>query len=776
MAMKDFDWKKFMVEKGERVALAAAGLLTLILLAVNVRSIFSAGPAKNADVLKTKTRTLSQALQTNRPKDSDLPVKSDDLMRSFAFTYINEPSRYEVAPLFPASGRVDEKRLQPRLYTPVEGKVAVIQGQLWSYILRKNDKTGNLEIKVKDAPTGMATPMQPMQQTGRDTTRREAYRNLGQPSSGRGNLGVALERGSRTGGAPLLGDTSSGQFADPGAEVKARFVPTEQLNELNNAILLNTVRPIRMTEIVASFPYKKEVEEFRAKLKKLTAQEVLEEDSREEVEVPADDPTATAAPQKTRLEAFRFLGVVVERRQVDRQGKVLFPEAGPHKDNSGWEPIDVTAEYKPLLVLSNLQLHPEDEKLDDVKMDGLVMPLLRSTREKQYPEIEVELPTIANTLKAMETEKKKTGAVLATSATNFNPDRFEAFRRQQSSQNMTPGGMGPQGTERGMMGPPRRMLPGGIPGGRRLGGPPSSERGTGSTPLGDKLILPEYVLVRIVDVTIKPGESYQYRLRVRMANPNYHREDCVYPQDAENLELKPNPDDTWFQISGIVTVPTDLHYYALDQKVVEKDYKGGYKDATVGRDQTVIQIQKYLDNIDPVPGKNVPVGEWSVAERVIVGRGEIIDRRLRVEVPLLVEEEEKWKLASTPGDKGRDPGINVPFDGIKGRPAVLVDFERGRKTHRRLGGDEVRDDPGEEVLILAPDGKLLAHNAAVDAGDKDRQEMLKAWRERIEQVKKDNSDPMNPNQGGIRYNSFGQPIGPGPGGPMRGGPGDGRRN
>jgi hypothetical protein len=166
------------------------------------------------------------------------------------------------------------------------------------------------------------------------------------------------------------------------------------------------------------------------------------------------------------------------------------------------------------------------------------------------------------------------------------------------------------------------------------------------------------------------------------------------------------------------------------------------------------------------------VGEWSVAERVIVTRGEIIDRAVKVDVPILVEEEEKWKLASTQGsEKGRDPGINVSFEGVRGRPAILVDFDRGRKTHLRAGEkDLVKDEPAEEVLVLAPDGKLLAFNSAADAADPDRQELLKLWRERIEKVKKDNSDPMNPNQGGIRYDSFGRPIGPGgpggPGGPM----------
>ncbi len=435
--------------------------------------------------------------------------------------------------------------------------------------------------------------------------------------------------------------------------------------------------------------------------------------------------------------------------------------------------------------MSALQIQEDDPKLDDVAQDGLVMPLLRSARgADQYPKVEEELPTIKATLTKLEEEKKKkAGSFVATQArNNFNPENFDTFKRQTGNQpNM---GMAPGSTA-----PPRQRVgagepggPGGsLKGGRRLPGYERGGTGTGTAPPEDKLILPDHCLIRVLDVTVKPGESYQYRLRVRMANPNFDRKDVVHPQEAdaskpENKELKPNPEKTWYVIPGIVTVPTDLHYYAVDQKAIEgKEYKGAYKDITVGREQTVLQIQKYLEYIAPTPGKNVPVGEWSVAERVVVTRGEIIDRLLRVDVPLLVEEEERWKLASTPGDKGRDPGINVSFEGLKARPAVLVDFDRGRKTYRRAGGDtDVKDDPSEEVLILAPDGKLLAHNAAADAADKDRQDMLKMWRERIEQVRKDNSDPMNPNQGGIQTDSFGRPMRPGgPGGP--GGPGD-RRN
>src|SRR5262249_33560162 len=80
-----------------------------------------------------------------------------------------------------------------------------------------------------------------------------------------------------------------------------------------------------------------------------------------------------------------------------------------------------------------------------------------------------------------------------------------------------------------------------------LGGPVGTpgRRGEEATPgvLGtdEAPSVPEYVLVRFFDFTIKPGETYEYRVQVRMANPNYQRtRDVAYPELAKDPELKPS--------------------------------------------------------------------------------------------------------------------------------------------------------------------------------------------------------------------------------------------
>jgi hypothetical protein len=751
MALKDLNWKQFMMQKGERVALGVAGFLTILLIGLNIKSYLNAGPAKHASALNAKTKDLDGKLRTNTPsRPDDLPEKADDALKNFTSTTINDSSQFAMQPLFLQSMPIDMNRRQPDLYPPVEGKVAIVQAQLWSYMLETDKRTGKLLIKVLLDAAGMPPA------TGQVDNQKSAIgRNIG----GRGAAGLG---GPGIGGRNMLGGTNTRDFLDSGTAKEGEFIPVDQLEAKANATLLRTIRPVRMAEIVASFPYKKQVLQFKDKLHMNSIREVLEELSLEKVDVNPDDPSAG----EQALEAFRFLGVELQRRQVDRQGRVIFPEAG----ENGYVLLDAEKEYKPLLVLSNLVTEEEDPQLDDVIVDGTVMPRLASARENQYPKIELELPTLAKTLETL-TAERSAGAYVPK-VTDFTADTFRVFRKQPLN-NGNPGtGLKPPPPAKGPgvgtgSGGPR--VPGGV---RPLGGRVPGAPGTPAQ--DDKFTIPDYCLIRVLDVTVKPGESYQYRLRVRMGNPNKLRKDVANPNDADLPELVWSSDKSqrWLEIGGITTVPTELHYYALDTKVVEKNYTGAYKDANVSRDQTVLQIHKYLENAAPGKGKNVPVGEWSVAERVIVARGEIIDRNVRVEVPVFLEEEHKWKLASTASTSGgsREQGIDVPFVGVPGRPTLLVDFDGGQLKYKR-GTDEVKENTAAEVLIMGPDGRLLAHNSAIDAADKDRMDMVTAWRTRIEALRKEMSaDPKDPNKGtgAQQFDSYGRPIRPKPGAPGRG--------
>lgn len=717
MATKNFNWKLFMVQKGERVAVGVAGGLLLLILLCQVLpdgSFLKAGPAKNAETLKKAAQNLNQQLVSGIPGPADKPTDEEVAGRPFEVV-IAKPAQFASAPLFEAPvPTLNANRRQPELLVPVEGKAKVIQAQVWQYIF-DGDK-----IKVRlggpmDAqgpmPGGTATDPRILEQQ----KQREALQRLLTSQRSRQGLKSLKREGMK---APTTND-----FADPNVKVVTEFVPFEQLGEKKNASLIKTIRPVNMVEIVAAFPYREQVEEFKRQLH-TTSDEVLKEESHEDEEIPADDATGTAL--KTKLNSFRFLGVVVERRQVDLQGRPLFPDEGKDK---GYKEINPGEGFKTLLVQSLGQTQPEDPDHEKLLLDGLVM--YRPLAAREYPALEKELDKIKTTVEKLKKANKAAGAAPRT---NPRPDNFGTFSRPPVT---LPGG------EQGASGGPR-------PSGAQQ--KPGLGAAHGSAGAADEP--PDYCLIRVIDVTVKPGESYQYRIRVRMANPNLGRDDVADSFDAvmtneNNKELKPSPTKgTWFVVPDVVSLPADMHYYVVDQKAVDgQGYKGNNARGTVSREQTVLQIHKFIENAGTGQAKNIPVGEWSVAERVILSRGEIIDRPVRTPMPIYFEDEEKWKLAQTK-DLGAnpDPGIDVPFEGVKGHPAILVDFD----------GGTAKEPGGQEVLILGPDGRLRAHYAEADKENPERKKLLQEWRDRLEATNKQGgaSDPNSkPKTGGRPFGS-----------------------
>jgi hypothetical protein len=314
-----------------------------------------------------------------------------------------------------------------------------------------------------------------------------------------------------------------------------------------------------------------------------------------------------------------------------------------------------------------------------------------------------------------------------------------------------PGGFrGPGSFKGGVPGNVGRMGPGvpGMPGMPGMPGGPGADTAD-STP-------PEYCLVRLVDPTVEPGVVYQYRLRVRMANPNYGRnKEVASLQYAQAKEL-PADDTKWYVVPDQVKVPPDLHYYAVDQLDLDggrNKYKGINRDVSVTKDRTALQLHRWLEGFAPKGStETMPVGEWVVAERVLINRGEYVGGRQRIEFPYWRPTQEQFVIATEPGATRRAPGVMVSFRPTRpdGRDTVLVDFDGGNLDYKRVvSRDEdgkpkyqpVRDASASEVLLLTPDGKLLAHEGAEDAKDKVRIDRLKQVHDRIKEVK-------NPGNGG----------------------------
>jgi hypothetical protein len=362
--------------------------------------------------------------------------------------------------------------------------------------------------------------------------------------------------------------------------------------------------------------------------------------------------------------------------------------------------------------------------------------------EDVYPKIEEEVPAIAKTLKALEGKDPKQ---VASVPQRFKGEGFDPFDPTGGS-TQTQGGMGFEGRPPGMVSgapPPNMMRPnmGGIrgPASEGLTQPPGT-----ANPESE---IPEHCLIRLIDVTVEPGKIYQYRIQVRMANPNYQRGgEVASPGYAQDKELH---SDLWFDIPDKVVVPPELVYYVVDQKDYEaRDYRGPHVNEPFERTrQIVLQAHKWLETVPLKDDRRNPllVGEWAIAERIPVYRGEYIGRIERVEFPFWKPTQEGFVVASDSTTRTRHPGIevNFGFERPDGREALLVDFEGGKQSYERVvsrNDDKVQtqkvDDVGAvEAVFLSPDGRLLSRDSAYDVNEHERTDRLDRVRKRLDEVK-----------------------------------------
>ena len=132
------------------------------------------------------------------------------------------------------------------------------------------------------------------------------------------------------------------------------------------------------------------------------------------------------------------------------------------------------------------------------------------------------------------------------------------------------------------------------------------------------------------DVDLQPGNTYQYRLRVSMANPNYNKQkEVASPAYAASKE--PLVSD-WFEIPQSVTVPPEYHLYAVDQNVLDgNSYRGQHAGVQLLRDpntgaprQAVFQIHKWLKDVLPTINASISATcpahwrKWSVADACVL--------------------------------------------------------------------------------------------------------------------------------------------------------------
>jgi hypothetical protein len=632
---------------------------------------------------------------------------------------------------FDKNGEVDRKWRKPRVLTPDEFTAQLLRGGVQVYNLI-TDSEGRVEqagvIQQKEKDLNVQRQVDIVKIFGKHARALSQFLiQRGAPGPGGGNVppgvpgppggggGGGLE-GIR-GGGRASGGGGGGFMPQPqnvvqnaGADREVKFVRVEDL-EQNPGKLAETVKPVRMAIISGAFPYRKQLDEFQRALHFDNVAEIL------------SDPEARPL----------FVGILVQRRTVSSDGKVL----------NDWIDLDIEKAVKQLRVAA-VGLEPEDQKLVEfgviVKPNHLVMPRPKLSHQEKYPA--EELGGIRATLSEFEQSRQVFVPPPPPKPSRFTKD-FDPWSEDMSP---TPA-----------VAPPPQASSAAPP-----ATPPGSQpAGKGSAPVlppgSPKVILaPQECLIRFIDVTIEPGQIYEYQVKIRMANPNYGRDDRAVSRDITTE--KEIVSDEWTPVtvrsrSGRpaplrLAVKDELLYYAVDER---GDPRTPVTGPPANQERAAVQVHRWLDEVQVGKDREsvVPVGDWSVLERLLVHRGEYVGRVEELEVPVWDSAQDGFSFAIHPDDVVakrtgrrtiRHKGIPVDFasdplaaERDRSPASVLVDFEGGK---RAIPGEaKATEEVPVEMLVLTPDGKLLVHTSTADTNDGDRRRRYLTWKERLDEVR-----------------------------------------
>lgn len=706
MSLKEFDAKQFLLEKGERVGLGVAvGLMVLMLifsLFMPSNGFFSGSPAAKAAVLKTGTEQLETALRTRTPSDNDKPEKREGGMPDLDKSLL-DPDNYEALAWFEPSIKESPARRPPKILNVVEAVAEVSHVLIDTYLFDKDfAKVWILDDKKGGTSAGGNNPFGSMY------------------NRGAGGMGMGPQMGGnffRQNQSRLRNNFNPGALQGVGADDKAEYEPklvsTENWNP-QQQLTAHQPRPLRVAVIAGSFPYREQLEEFKRQLRLADTDAVLAE---------------TIDAEEDKPNAFRFLGVKVQRADVDENGKT-----------GNWSDLPLAETYELWLKHTSYPLQPESSKYDLVKYPGLVAPLLREFHADRANDLGAAmpfpgLPGLGNAAQA----KAKAEEAADELKTNYPDPAAKLPKLQETLEKL-------QGVQAKKIAAPKSKSK------RALFDPwnppntlSSDNNAVAPDASADKdSTVPDYCLMRFVDVNLQAGKHYRYRFKIRMANPNYQRSDVASPDYKKNKELESKE---WFPVKETVAVPPELYYYVADDKPAGNVKRADMPPPQSARnlmwkssphtDQVVFQFQRWVEAtpISRREGDVLPVGDWAVADRVFVSRGENVGRRVRVDLPIWKYVQNAYVLPTEEQQKSRfnrrtaTTGIDVDFgQDNPERDTILVDFEGGKVS----APPKMYDTCRLEVLMLSPDGKLLARNNAADTTDEDR---LKRRQEALDRIK-----------------------------------------
>src|SRR5262249_3336147 len=113
--LKDFDFKQFLLKRGEWIGLGVVLLIVIPVLASGLIKVFTAGsPSSKAEAFQTLTNDADRKIQTSVvPKDAEKPP--EEFFATLRLEKVKSEPYYTEAPFFVATEIEDTKRRKPEI-------------------------------------------------------------------------------------------------------------------------------------------------------------------------------------------------------------------------------------------------------------------------------------------------------------------------------------------------------------------------------------------------------------------------------------------------------------------------------------------------------------------------------------------------------------------------------------------------------------------------------------------------------------------------------------
>lgn len=373
MSMKDFDFKQFMLEKGEWVGTGVAGVLAVSLIVIGtVSAVTSKSPNEVASDITGKATQLRNNTQNMPPKT---PYQIPPVLLTRVTHDLVPPQQYALATdFFIQTSLDDNKRRNPDILGPREFQPSLIRGQVQFNDVTM-DKDGNLKISIVVAENAPTVLTKPKKKNARQAEVQRAL-NFAQ-SPGGGNKGIFANMQPPGGAQGPVRSPNPGMLGESGNTATRNKIVPVPLDAIDTTTRLAViVNPVRMLMVSASFPFKDQLESFRRALRYRNLTELL----------------------KDQESLPNFKGIEVQRRTLRPDGKLV----------EDWADLDIRESvrwaYYRYVMSRSVGSELDDVRLKPVLVPGLVQPRPKLMSHQRYPSVNLKL--ISQTLDTLEKQNK----------------------------------------------------------------------------------------------------------------------------------------------------------------------------------------------------------------------------------------------------------------------------------------------------------------------------------------------------------------------------------